>query len=179
MELRKQITNVISNFLNKNATWNSILILLGLLIIFNLLIFPLFYKTNQNNTLLDLQFSYSSEKAYDILAEYNDKELKKYIIGELTVDLVYPIVYTLFISFLIFKLTKKNTLSLFPLLIMFSDYFENIGIVAIINYLPQKLPNIVILTSLFTSLKWILIAISILLILALLLTKLYKQKKET
>jgi len=179
MEKRKPLTNIISDFLNKNATWHSILILLGLIILFNLLIFPMFHTTNPNNILLDLQFSYSSEEAYNILAKYNDEELKKYIIGELTVELVYPIVYTLFFSFFIFKLSKKNTFLFLPLLIMFSDYFENIGIVTIINYCPQKLPNIVTLTSLFTSLKWILIAITILLILVMLITKLYKQKEET
>ncbi|MDP8268414.1 MAG: hypothetical protein P9L97_06785 [Candidatus Tenebribacter davisii] len=179
MEKRKPLTNAISDFLNKNATWYFILILLGLILLFNLLIFPLFYTTNPNIILLDLQLSYSSEEAYNILAKYNDEELKEYIIGELTVELIYPIVYTLFFSFFIFKLSKKNIFSFLPLLIMFSDYFENIGIVTIINYYPQKLPNIVTLTSLFTSLKWILVAISILLILVLLITKLYKQKKDT
>ena len=52
------------------------------------------------------------------------------------------------------------------------------GIAAIIHYLPSKLPAIVALTSLFTSLKWILIAISVLLILAALVAKLYSQKKK-
>ena len=174
MERKKQITNAISNFLNKYATWNSIFILIGLIILFNLLLFPLFYTTDPNN-ILDLQFSYSSEKAYKILANYNDEELKKYIIGELTVDLAYAIVYTLLFSFFIFKLSKNKTLSLLPLLIMFSDYFENIGIVAIINYYPQKLPGIVTLTSLFTSLKWILITMSTLIVLALLVKTTFKK----
>ena len=174
-----QLTKVISNFFNKYATWNSILILLGLIIAFNLLIFPLAYKTNQNNIPLDLQFSYSSEKAYNILAKYSDEGLKEYVIAELTVDLIFPIIYALFLSFILFKLTKKSILSLFPLLIILSDYAENIGIVTIINYLPHKLPNLVALTSLFTSLKWILIAISILLILVALVAKLFNQKKET
>ena len=178
MGSRKQMIKVISNFLNKNATWNSILILLGLIIIFNLLIFPFAYKTSQNIIPLDLQFSYSSEKAYDILANYSDEGLKEYVIAELTVDLIFPLIYALFLSFFLFKLTKKSILSLFPLLIILSDYAENIGIAVIIHYLPHKLPNLVGLTSLFTSLKWVLIAISILLILVALVAKLFNQKKK-
>ncbi|MDD4148933.1 MAG: hypothetical protein PHE33_02780 [Bacteroidales bacterium] len=178
MKRRKQITNIITDFLNKKVTWSSILILLGLIILFSLLLFPLFHTTNPNNSILDSQFSYSSEKAYEIFEQYNDEELKGYIIGELTVDLVYPIVYTLLFIFLIFKLSKTVSLSLFPILIMFSDYFENIGIITIINYYPQKIPNIVALTSLFTSIKWTLVAISILMILVLLLMKLFKQNKK-
>lgn len=178
MKIKKQIENIISGFFNKNATWNSIIILLTLLLLFNLLIFPLFHANNHENVILDTQFSYSSDKAYKIIANYNDAELKKYMIGQLTLDFVYPIVYTLFISFFLFKLSRKNTLFMFPLLIMFSDYLENIGIVTIINYYPQKLPNIVTITSLFTSLKWILVAISVLLILALLITKNYMKKER-
>lgn len=175
MKMKKQKTSKISDFLNKNATWNSIIILLTLILLFNLLIFPFFHANNHENVILDAQFSYSSDKAYKIIANYNDAELKKYMIGQLTLDFVYPIVYTLFFSFFIFKLSRKSTLSLFPLLIMFSDYLENIGIVAIVNYYPQKLPNIVTITSLFTSLKWILVASSVLILLALLIRKFYTQ----
>ena len=174
----KQMTKVISIFFNKYATWNSILILLGLIVVFNLLIFPLANKKNQNIIPLDLQFFYSSEKAYSTLAQYSDEGLKQYVIAELTVDLIFPIVYALFLSFLLFKLNKKSILSLFPLFIILSDYAENFSIAAIIHYLPSKLPAIVALTSLFTSLKWILIAISVLLILAALVAKLYSQKKK-
>lgn len=177
MGSRNQITNAFSKFLNNNAKWKSILILLGLILFINILIFPLFVTKNESKLVLDTQFSYTPEKAYKILSDYTDDELKTYIIVELTVDFVYPIVYTLFIAFLIFKLSNKSTLSLFPLLILFSDYFENIGIVTIAYYYPQKLPNIVTVTSLLTSLKWILVAISILLIVALLLMKLHNRKK--
>lgn len=173
----KQPTNFISSLLNKHASWKSIAILLGLIVFFNIILFPLFYTINEDNLILDTQFSYTPEKAYKILADYTDEELKTYIIGELTVDLVYPIVYTLFLSFFIFKLSQKPTLSLLPLSILVSDFCENIGIVAIVNYYPQKLPNIVSLTSLFTSFKWILIVFSILFILVLLGTKLHNRKK--
>ena len=62
--------------------------------------------------------------------------------------------------------------------ILFLDYFENIGIVTLIIQLPQKLPNLVMLTSLFTSLKWILIAITIVLIFTLVIVKFYNQRAK-
>ncbi len=172
---KKSLSNVISDFLNKKATWKSILILLGLTIIFNLVIFPLLQSENQDITILDSQFSYTSKEAYNILAKYNSEELKQYFIVELTVDLIYPIIYTMFFSFLIFKLSKKSYLSLLPLLILLSDYFENIGIAIIIDYYPQKMPSFVTLISSFTTLKWTLVAISILIIFALLIQKLLKR----
>lgn len=178
MTKRKQISDVITDFLNKNATWNTNLILIGLILFFNLVLFPLVYKPIEITIPLDLQFSYSPEKAYTLLEKYNQKELRQYVIGELTVDFIYPIVYTLFLVFLIFKLSKKKTLSLFPLLILFLDYFENIGIVTLIIQLPQNLPNLVMLTSLFTSLKWILIAITIVLIFTLVIVKFYNQRAK-
>ena len=178
MERRKQITNLISDFLSKYSTWSSILIFFGLILLFSFLIFPLFHATDQKTIILDAQFSYSTEKAYEILAKFSDKELNKYMIGALTADFIYPIVYTLFFSLFIFKFSKKHRLSLFPLLILFSDYLENVGIVTIIHYLPQKLPNIVIITSLFTSIKWILVSICILIIVVLLLKKLYRQNQK-
>lgn len=179
MGIRKQISTAILSFLIKKATWKSIFILFGLITVFNLIVFPLVYKTNQNIVPLDLQFSYSPEKAHTILSTYSDEGLEEYAIGELTVDIIYPMVYVLFLSFFVFKLTKKSPLSWFPLLIFMLDCFENIGIVTMVNYFPQKLPNIVLLTSLFTSMKWILIGMSILLILVLLVTKLFKEKKES
>ncbi len=179
MRTSKQESTTVSSFLIKKATWKSIFILFGLIIVFNLFVFPLVYKTNQNIVPLDLHFSYSPEKAYTILSKYSDEGLREYVIGELTVDIVYPMVYVLFLSFFIFKLTKKNSLSSFPLQIFILDCFENIGIVTLVNYFPQKLPNIVLLSSLFTSLKWILIGMSILLILILVVAKLFKQKKKT
>lgn len=176
MNRKKKINYLVLNFLNKNATWKSILLLFGLIIVFNFFIFPLFYPTNLNTTILDTQFSYSPEKAYKILADYNKEELKEYCIGELSVDIIYPIVYTLFLCFFSFKLSKKAILSLFPLLILFSDYIENFGIVTIINYYPQKLPDIVRITSLFSSLKWTLLAFTIFIFFALLIIKISAKK---
>ncbi len=151
-KITKQLLSVISDLLQKNVSWNYIVILFGLILIFNLVLFPLFHTTNKNNSPLDIQFSYSEEKAYNLLEKYTEKERNEYFVGELTVDFVYPIIYGLFICFLIYKLSKKTLLSLFPLLIIISDYLENIGIVIILKYYPHKLTSVVKLTSLFTSL---------------------------
>lgn len=178
IKLKIAVLKKITNFINKNATWNIILILLGIVLVFNILIFPLVFTT-RDAIPLDLQFSYSTEKAYKLLSHFNERELQRYIITEFTVDLLYPIIYTLLLVFFIFKLTKKSRLYLFPLLILFSDYCENIGVVSLIYNLPQKLPVLVAITSIFTSLKWILVAVTLLLILALLVTKVFVKKKKT
>lgn len=174
-----QVKVLISSFLSKNVTWKHILMLLGLIIVFNFLIFPLVYPTNQDTVILDTQFSYSSDKAYTILAEYNKEELKEYGIGVLTVDFVYPIIYSLFLCFLIYKLSNKKTIAMLSLIMLFSDYAENLGIVTIINYYPQKLPCIVSLSSLFTSLKWTTLVFLIITILVLMSFKIFNYKKKS
>lgn len=168
-----------TNFLTKYATWKSILILFGLNLAINILIFPLFQATSPSAMPLDLQFSYSPEKAYQLLANFSPDELKKYMLVELTVDVAYPVVYALLLSFLIFKLSQKTALAMLPIIVLFLDYLENIGIVTMIHYYPQKLTSIANVTSLFTSLKWSLVVVSIVLILVLAVKKMIVKKQTS
>ena len=176
MEKKKQKLSAFTHFLNKYATWKSVLILLGLDIIFNVVIFPMFMAKSPNTLPLDLYFSYSSDEVYNLFANFSPAELKTYMITELTVDVVYPIVYSLLFAFVIFKLSGKAFFSMVPVLVMFLDYLENIGIVTMIHYYPQQLNSVAMITSIFSSLKWILVIVSVALILIFLVKKLFKPK---
>jgi hypothetical protein len=63
---------------------------------------------------------------------------------------------------------------LFPFLILIVDYFENFGIATLIYYYPQKLLYIAAVTSLFTSIKWVLVILSVLIVLYGLTAKGYR-----
>ena len=176
MEKRKQKMSAFTKFLNKYATWKSVLILLALDMIFNILIFPMLMAKSPNTLPLDLYFSYSSDEVYNLFANFSPAELKTYMITELTVDIVYPIVYSLLFAFVIFKLSGKAIFSMVPILVMFLDYLENIGIVTMIHYYPHQLNSVATITSIFTSLKWILVIVSVALILIFLVKKLINRK---
>ncbi len=168
-----------TNFFTKYATWKSILILLGLNLIINVVLFPLFQAASPNAIPLDLQFSYSPEKAYQLLANFSSEELKNYMLVELTLDVAYPVIYGLLLAFLIFKLSQKTALAILPIIVLFLDYLENIGIVTLIHYYPQKLTTIATITSLFTSLKWSLVVVSVVVILVLAMKKIIVKKQPS
>ena len=54
--------------INKYATVKNTILLFGLVLLFNFIIFPMSHKANAELPLLDLQISYSPQKAYDIIA---------------------------------------------------------------------------------------------------------------
>lgn len=175
MNNKKSFKNAITNFLEKYATWKSILVLLVLNIVFPAVVFPLF-QGDPANVPLDLQFSYSPEKAYQLLAQFSAEDLKMYRILELTGDIAYPIIYGLFFAFIIFKLSKNTVFAIVPLLSILADIIENSGIAIMITSLPKELYTVASITSIFTSLKWILIISSLLLIVVLFVRNLLRKK---
>ncbi|MCD4735035.1 MAG: hypothetical protein K8R53_03240 [Bacteroidales bacterium] len=152
------------NFIQKNASGKSILFLSGMLLLFNFVLFPVFLPNEQNTEPIDIQFAYTPQKAYHLIENYEETVIKLYIFGELTIDFVYPVIYSLLLSFILFLVYKKQKIALFPFLILIADYFENFGIVTMLCSYPQKLINVAWVTSFFSTLKWILIIVSILII---------------
>ncbi|MCD4664967.1 MAG: hypothetical protein K8R68_06815 [Bacteroidales bacterium] len=159
-------------FIQKNVSGKSILFLFGMLLLFNFVLFPVFLPKGQNTKPIDTQFAYTPQKAYQIIENYEDTVIQLYIIGELTIDLIYPIIYSLLLSFILFFVYKNQKIVLFPFLILIADYFENFGIVTLLFSYPQKLMNVAWITSFFSTLKWILILVSFLIIILGLMKKL-------
>lgn len=148
-------------FIENNANSKNILLLFLLFLLFNFVLFPSFLRKEGNAEALDLQFAYSAQKAYQLIENYGDAGRKSYIIGELTVDLIYPIIYSLLLSFIIYAILRNPKLALFPFLILITDYFENFGIVTMLYCYPQKLIYLAWITSFFSTLKWTLVIFSI------------------
>lgn len=164
--------------LKKQANTKNTILLFGLVLLFNFLIFPLSYRINPELTLLDVQISYSPEKAYDILEKFSETERENYLLAELTVDLVYPIIYSFLLCFIIFLVFKNQTLAKFPFLILIFDYIENFGIVTLIYNYPEKLIILAWITGIATSIKWLLVGVSVIIIMYGLWTKKHFWKKK-
>ncbi len=167
--------HAVSNFLSKYSRWHFILLLFILILIINLFLFPICYKTSPENMSLDSRFSYSVEKAYNLLDQYAEKERASYFTGILAIDLIYPFIYCLFFCVIIFKLTGNTSAALLAFVIMPADYLENTGILIILDFYPQQIPFVVKTASLFTSLKWILLAAAVIFVLVSASVKVYKK----
>ena len=147
------------SFIQKYATWKSILILLGIVLLFQFLWFPRFLPKGEHAVMIDTEMAYNAEDAYEIIGNYTDNMRQRYILGEITLDLVFPVIYTFLFSFLIFFLYKNATLALFPFLTLFFDYLENTGIVIILSAYPNKIMWLATITSVISLIKWSLVGI--------------------
>jgi hypothetical protein len=153
-----------NNFITKQANRKSVLILFGLVIIINVLL-ALSMSDNPDLKPLDLQLTYDAEKAYELIGAYNDAERKTYILVELTLDVIYPIVYSLLFSFLLFILHKDIQIAKFPFVITILDFVENGGIVTLLVNYPKELIGVANFTGIFTTLKWFVLVLTLILIL--------------
>jgi len=117
--------------------------------------------------MLDLQFSYTPEKARAIIKEYGVAARWKAAEFELWADTLYPMAYTflfLIIMGWVFKSlsaygVRVKYIHLLPFLVMFADYSENACIIAMLKNYPGFSDNLAIASSFFTSLKWSLLAV--------------------
>uniref|UniRef100_A0A7C3E2V8 Uncharacterized protein n=1 Tax=Gracilinema caldarium TaxID=215591 RepID=A0A7C3E2V8_9SPIR len=123
---------------------------------------------------LDTLFTYTPDQAKTVLACFGPL-LGKYRLAELTLDLVYPVVYSLFFSMALTALVRDSSrllnllqyLLLFPLLAWFFDLLENASISVLIAQYPDFSPLVAQMASLSTSLKWICVGLNVLIIIGL------------
>ena len=160
------------------ASGKLILVLLALMLIFNVIIFP---SLTAGTTMvpLDLQFAYTPERAYELIESYGDEMRWKYAIGEMTIDVAYPVVYTLFMSIALMLLFPANwKLAWLPYSIFVFDIFENTGIVTLLLNYPNQLNAVAWCTSFFSSVKWVMVLVVTLIILFGLFQKFKSRGQE-
>lgn len=112
---------------------------------------------------IDLQFFYTPEKVYGMIAAYGDEARASYRLFELTGDILYPIVYTLFFSLAITWLFQRgfpptspmHKYNIVPFGGWFFDLLENLGIVAMLSVYPSTPSLLAWATTIFTIIKWL------------------------
>jgi hypothetical protein len=167
----------LSDVLRKYAKGWLVLVFFALDFIFNAIILPATQATLETVSggtgPIDLQFFYPPEKVYSMIASYGDAGRAAYRNFELTGDIIYPIVYTLFFSLLITWLfqrgfasnNKLQKLNLVPFGAWLFDLFENVSIVAMLSLYPATTTIVAWLATIFTMIKWSFAAASIVLVL--------------
>ena len=122
---------------------------------------------------LDLMLFATPEKTYAMIERYGEFGRIFYRNVELTVDIVYPIVYLFFFGLLISWLFQRGfaptspmrKYNIMPLGAWFFDLLENIVIVILLSIFPSQPAGLAWLLTLLTTVKWAFAGASILLIL--------------
>lgn len=170
--------NQISQTLKKYANGWLVLVFFAGEMLFNAVLLP-----NQQAKIeaasggigpIDLQLFYTPEKVYSMVASYGDAGRADYRTFELTGDIIYPIIYTLFFALLITWLfqrgfaadSRMQKLNVVPLGAWLADLLENLGIVTMLSIYPSTPPALAWVTAIFTLVKWLFFGATIILVLA-------------
>jgi hypothetical protein len=126
--------------------------------------------SNECRSTLDSNISYTSTDAYELFCKLK-KGREFYAWTEITVDMIFPIIYSFFFSLLIIyifqncSIKSPQFLAILPFIAMLFDYGENVLIAFMLFDYPRQYPALASIASLFTKLKWGLLVISFLAIL--------------
>ena len=122
---------------------------------------------------LDLMMFATPEKIFGMIGRYGEFNRPFYRNVELTVDIVYPIVYLFFFGLLISWLFQRGfasnsptrKLNIMPLGAWFFDLLENVVIVTLVSVFPSQPTVLAWILIVFTTIKWLFAFASIALIL--------------
>jgi len=114
---------------------------------------------------LDLHFTHNPEVTYNNFDAMTLEQQKKYMRGELTTDIIYPIIYTLFFTFTLLLLYGANgIIPLIPYGAFIFDILENLSLFTLLKLYPEQINWLAWTSSVFSTLKWLFVLISFLLV---------------
>jgi hypothetical protein len=134
----------------------------------------------------DLSFVYSPADLYTMAEGYGADGRDSYVRARFSFDLIFPVIYTLFlltsISRVLSALFPSNScwglLNLMPIGGMALDLLENIAASIVISRYPLPAPFCALLAPIFTFFKWVFVGGSFLILLMGVLVLLFNQTKK-
>ena len=163
----------LSQTLRQFAKGWLVLVLFAFTLSFEGFIFPALDKliTSAGAGPLDLLFFYTPQQAYERIAAYGEAGRAAYRVTELTADVLYPTVYSLFLGLLLSWLFQRGfdaqagiqRWNVTPLGAWLFDLLENLGIVTMLTIYPATPAWLAWLTAVFTMTKWCFAGASLLL----------------
>jgi hypothetical protein len=122
----------------------------------------------------DTSFYYSAGDLYQMAEAYGEQGRSDYIRARFTFDLIWPLIYTLFLVTSIGWFYGKafppgsrwQWANLAPLFGALFDYLENVSTSLVMARYPDQTAVVATLAPVFTMLKWILLGVSFALLVA-------------
>jgi hypothetical protein len=135
---------------------------------------------------IDLLFFYTPAEVFSMVDSYGEDGRASYLTHELTIDVIYPIVYTLFFALLITWLfqrgfspgSRMQKLNVVPFGAFLFDMLENVCIMIMLSAHPSQPVIVAWLGTVFTMIKWLFAVATILLILTGLVMALRNKFKK-
>ena len=162
-------------FLNRYSNWKT---LVGLLILY--LLFPLVLLNNAEEKInrlagkeigpIDLTFGFDPQRTLQMVEDYGDAARKYYASVELSLDIAFPVVYSLLLAVIMTMLFRRlirgpvNYINLLPFAVMFFDFLENITIISMLTHYPEQSESMATLCELFKLIKWMMFGLVVALI---------------
>ncbi|WP_406846914.1 hypothetical protein [Xanthomarina sp. GH4-25] len=141
--------------------------------------------------LLDMMpTGYDFEYVNKLFSALGSNGRETYLTNQIPVDMIYPllfgITYCLVMAYFLKKINKLNApymyLGVLPIIAGIADYFENIGIIGMLNSYPDITETTVSTTNMFSIIKSVstsVFFISLILILILVAIKFLKKSMST
>lgn len=165
--------------IKKELAWKWVLMASLLFALFIIIILP--QVANYSHQMIgqsespDTSLFYSADDLYQLAETYGQSGRAAYIKLRWTFDLIWPLVYTLFLVLWIIKLSSflgpdkfSRFLFILPIIAMVFDFLENLGATIIMFRYPLESGIIANLTPIMTFLKWLTLLGSFLMIIILL-----------
>lgn len=135
----------------------------------------------------DLSLAYSPSELYAIAGDYGPEGRAAYIRVRFTFDVVWPVVYTLFLVTALSWSARRafaagsrwQRVNLVPLLAALFDYLENVGTSLVMARYPARTPVAAALAMLATPLKWLFVLASVVLLLVCVYVAVRRKFKRT
>ena len=155
----------------KVANFRSIISMCIIYLIFPLYLLPKIINTGSTGTPpLDLLFWYNHDTLYQMMTNYGEAARNKYIIGLLTVDIVYPIFYGTLLAMIMALIIKKLPITFpkkiifIPYIVVVFDLIENSGLVFLLSTYPTRHNVIADIVGFVTATKWSVFVITVMFI---------------
>jgi hypothetical protein len=186
----KLVMTRLSNWLqNVSKGWVA-LITLVIFILFTALVLPRQTSTAESNTgddwTPDLSFYYTGDDLHQLAKAYGEDGRAAYIHARFTFDLIWPLVYMVFLTTGISWLFRKgfapgsvwHLSNLVPLFGMMFDYLENIATSLVMARYPTPTSVIAAFAPIFTMVKWIFVSGSFMLFLVGIVVGVWKMIRK-
>ena len=168
----------ISDWLHQFASGWVALSALAVFLLFSVLVLPGQSTASEtasgNAGSPDTSLYYSADDLYHMAEVYGEQGRAAYVRARYTFDVIWPVVYTVFLSTAISWVYSRaftppsrwQRANLAPVLGALFDYLENVSTSLVMLRYPDRTPGVDILAPIFTSVKWVFVTGSFVLLLA-------------